>query len=216
LRGKQASDSLKIDQNIWNELNEWIKRIPANPSHYSNKGNDMLYFEDSNLNITKLYKNFMSFMFEKTGIKIKLGFVSFYNYFKNNLKYGFKSPKKDICDLCFKVMQIGLSNAEVSLKQEYENHKNKIQEYRTFKNQIHSLNSENLVLEMDYCKTYPVSKLPNSSYYYSSVLNFNLFNIDIHKSDKSYMFYFLEGEFKRGPNSVCSFLFKVINEIMFF
>jgi hypothetical protein len=55
----------------------------------------MLYF-DSNLNITKLYKNFMSFMFEKTGIKIKLGLVSFYNYFKNNLKYGFKSPKNDI------------------------------------------------------------------------------------------------------------------------
>ncbi len=38
----------------------------------------------------------MSFMFEKTGIKIKLGLVSFYNYFKNNLKYGFKSPKNDI------------------------------------------------------------------------------------------------------------------------
>jgi hypothetical protein len=99
LRGKQASDSLKINQNIWNELNEWIKRIPANPSHYSNKDNYTLYFEDSNLNITKLYKNFMSFMFEKTGIKIKLGFVSFYNYFKNNLKYGFKSPKKDIRSL---------------------------------------------------------------------------------------------------------------------
>ncbi len=65
---------------------------------------------------------------------------------------------------------------------------------------------------MDYCKAYPVPKLPNSSYYYSSVLIFNLFNIDIHKSDKSYMFYFLEGVFKRGPNSVFSFLFKVINE----
>jgi hypothetical protein len=43
---------------------------------------------------------------------------------------------------------------KVSLKQEYENHKN----------EIHSLNSENLVLQMDYCKTYPVPKLPNSSY----------------------------------------------------
>lgn len=42
----------------------------------------------------------MSFMLEKTGIEIKLGFVSFYNYFKNNLKYGFKSPKKNaICAL---------------------------------------------------------------------------------------------------------------------
>jgi hypothetical protein len=28
------------------------------------------------------------------------------------------------------------------------------------------------------------------------------------------MFYFLEGEFRRGPNSVCSFLFKVINKII--
>lgn len=67
---------------------------------------------------------------------------------------------------------------------------------------------------MDYSQNKPLPKLPVNSQFYRRLLWFMLFNIHIHNSKKSYMFYFLEGEFKKGANSVCSFLYFVFKEVI--
>jgi hypothetical protein len=64
------------------------------------------------------------------------------------------------------------------------------------------------------CKTWSIPKLPNASCYYSAVLYFNLFNVHFYNINKDYMFYLIEGESKRNPNSVCSFLFEALKHII--
>ncbi len=209
-RGQKSPKSHRINPEIWSKLHEWIQTLPLYKSHYNYERTDRLYFEDRNLNITKLHKDFLSHMLKITGKPINLSFVTFFKYYKINFNIGFKSPRSDICDFCFEILQKGLSKLNDEQKIEYNNHLQKVERYRNFKNNCTETNSNTIVLEMDYCKTWPIPKLPNASYYYSSVLNFNLFNVHFYNINKDYMFYFIEGEFKRDPNSVCSFLFEAL------
>jgi hypothetical protein len=146
---------------------------------------------------------------------IDLKFVTFYNYFNKNFNYGFSNPKTDICDLCSQVIQEGVANLESTLKEEYEMHLEKVSSHKAYKNKILKNDSNVLQLEMDFCNTKPIPKLPNNSYYYSSAVNFNLFNITFHNINKKYMFHFMEGEFMRGPNPVCSFLYEALNTTIY-
>ncbi len=81
---------------------------------------------------------------------IDLKFVTFYNYFNKNFNYGFSNPKTDICDLCFQVIQEGVSNLESTLKEEYEMHLEKVSSHKAYKHKILKNDSNVLQLEMDF------------------------------------------------------------------
>ncbi len=65
-------------------------------------------------------------------------------------------------------------------------------------NNLIKCDSDTLVIEIYFCKTHLILKLPNNSFNYIKVINFNLFKAHIHNRNKSFMYYFVEGEFKKG------------------
>jgi hypothetical protein len=212
-RGRH-NNRAKIDSEFWNILENWINKFPSHLSHYSSNKTNKKFFDDTSLNISKLFKKFIKFLNKSTRKPVKLGFVSFYYYFKENLNFGFSTPRVDICDTCFEYSQIGLNKLNENEKQQYNEHICKVNLYRKFKNECMDNKFEKLILEFDYCQTKPLPKLPNNSYYYSSVISFNLFNIHNHNINESQMFYFLEGEFQKGPNTICSFLFSALQNLI--
>jgi hypothetical protein len=114
-----------------------------------------------------------------------------------------------MCDFCFKVTQIGINKLESDYKNAYLSHLEKINQYKNFKKNIienFSKTYDTLIIEFDYCQSKPLPKLPNNIFNYSSSLQFNAFNARIHNNNKSFMYYFVEEQFPKGPNSVTSFL----------
>ncbi len=47
-------------------------------------------------------------------------------------------------------------------------------------NNLIKCDSDTLVIEIYFCKTHPILKLPNNSFNYIKVINFNLFKAHIH------------------------------------
>ncbi len=91
---KKNENKTKTNVQIWENLNEWLKTLFANYSHYNSERTNKLYFEDCTLNNTKLYERFTDFMATEKQQIIDLKFVTFYNYFNKNFNYGFSNPKK--------------------------------------------------------------------------------------------------------------------------
>jgi hypothetical protein len=68
--------------------------------------------------------------------------------------------QKPICDLCFQVIQEGVSNLESTLKEECEMHLEKVSSHKAYKNKILKNDLNVLQMEMDFCNTKPIPKLP--------------------------------------------------------
>jgi hypothetical protein len=161
------------------------------------------------LNIKKLYKLFIHYLDKNYSDSYKLGFTAFYIHYIKNCNIKFRNPRKDIYDFCFKVAQIGINKLESDYKNAYLSHLEKINQYKNFKKNIienFSKTYDTLIIEFDYCQSKPLPKLPNNIFNYSSSLQFNAFNARIHNNNKSFMYYFVEEQFPKGPNSVTSFL----------
>jgi hypothetical protein len=123
--------------------------------------------------------------------------MKFFYYFKEKYNYGFKNPRNDICDLCYECSQTGINNLDEKTRDLYNTHLNKYETYKEYKNELIKCDSDTLVIEIDYCKTHPIPKLPNNSFYYSKVINFNLFNAHIYNRDKSLYIIFLRENLKK-------------------
>jgi hypothetical protein len=191
-RGRHLNRTFKIDENIWVNFNSFIATFEKHKSHYCYESNDYEYFEDTSLNIKKLYKLFIQYLDKNHSDSYKLGFTTFYMHYIKNCNIKFRNPRKDICDFCFKVAQIGINNLESGYKNHYLSHLDKIKQYRSFKKHIiesFSKSYDTLIIEFDYCQSKPLPKLPNNIFYYSSSLQFNVFNAHIHNNNN--VFYVL-------------------------
>lgn len=56
-------------------------------------------------------------------------------------------------------------------------------------------------------------KLNSTTNYYSRSLWFFIFNIYIHNTKQSFVYHFIEGTYKKGANSVASFIFGTLKQI---
>jgi len=88
-RGKNSNKN-KIPQEIWNLLHSMLSEMRTTNSHYKTKSMDLKYFEDTDLNMKKLYKVFLSFYKDETQNDLKLEYSTFAKYFNLNCNYSFK------------------------------------------------------------------------------------------------------------------------------
>lgn len=210
-RGKHNNHN-NIDSQTWDFLNEFINRIPKNSSHYQLEKSQRLYFDDSSLTLKKLHEEFLKILSDNN--KNKICNRSFVDYFNSNFNIGFSNPKSDVCDLCSEMTEIGQSNLTPEQKAIFKKHLQDVETYKNLKDKIlkEELNVK-LVIEFDYSQNKPLPKLSNTTNYYKRCLWFFTFNIFIYNNNKSYMIHFIEGENKKGANSVSSFLFEILKQI---
>lgn len=207
------NDNRKMILNdIWNFLHQIVDRIPKSYSHYSFHRTNRLYFENTELNMLSLYKHFVKEL-EDNNLE-KLSFGSFINYFNTNFKISFSKPKSDICDFCYLNMVIGNQYLSKSELEKLEKHQQDVLKYRFLKSEL--LNNFNyLLIEIDYSQNKPLPKLSVTKNFYSRNLWLYLFNLHVHnnKSKDTYFYHFIEGEFRKGSDSVASFIYDFLIKI---
>lgn len=75
---------------------------------------------------------------------------------------------------------------------------------------------KNLCLEFDFGQNLALPNLPVSAQFYLRLIWLHVFNVHVHSSKReistSYMFFFMEGFYKKGGNTVFNFILHVIVE----
>ncbi|KAG8302641.1 hypothetical protein J6590_028559 [Homalodisca vitripennis] len=71
-----------------------------------------------------------------------------------------------------------------------------------------------LVCEFDYAQNYPVPRLNVNSQFYKRFLWLYAFNIHIFNNDESYFYCFMETQGDKNSNSVASFLYECLKNIL--
>ena len=71
-----------------------------------------------------------------------------------------------------------------------------------------------LCLEFDFGQNLPLPKIPVSDQFYKRLMWLHIFNVHVLGADhkRSYMYLFMEGNLKKGSNTVCNFLFDSIQK----
>lgn len=213
-RGKHSNRPRKIPEKVYDMIKEHWSKIPNKKSHYG-RVSQRKYFENPDLNVKKLYKSFQQYYFEHTKTPLKMKYNTYHRYFRENSSYSFRQPRTDVCDFCTKCKILLEANPDDPMKTQYLLHLKKVEFYNKMKKEyLESIdkNPDTLIIEFDYAQNLPLPKLNITSQFYKRLLWLFNFNVHCH-NDKSSTFYcFLETDSKKGPNTVCSFVYNFITE----
>lgn len=89
--------------------------------------------------------------------------------------------------------------------------------YTALKNEVldykFKVNENVLAITFDYCSNILLPKLPVQELYYMRQLTVNIFSVHDVKQNKAFCFIHHEGQAKKGPDEVCSFLWEYLQNI---
>ena len=217
LNGKSFSDGRghhdkhkKIPDQTWNLISQFINKLPTTESHYSLEKSHKKYFENCRITLTWLFDSCNEIL--ENNLE-QISYRSFKDFYDSKFNIGFTLPKTDVCDLCFEMNHIGYENLSQEQKLIFDKHKADFQQYKNIKSSILISDLTNkLVLEFDYGQNKALPKLNNNSTFFRRCLWFYLFNVYIHNTKQSFMYHMIEGQFKKGSNSVTSYLLETLKK----
>lgn len=206
LRGLHGNHRTKLTDDLKALIQEHCQRIPHHESHYSREKTKLNYFDDSSITLHRLYIAFVEYYASVTGeLDEPISEVTYAVYFNYNVPFSFGTPRTDVCNLCYTYEK------NPSNKKELEEHKSLIEDYKIEKKSMLSTKSV-LHLEFDFGQNLALPKLPVNEQFFCRLLWLYIFNVHVFQSENSYMFHCLEGNMKKGANSVCNFVEYVIKK----
>lgn len=82
--------------------------LPHSESHYSREDAKLMYFNDSSITLTSLYKMFLDYHAAVTHTTmIPIGESAYSKYFTRHVNFTFSLPRSDVCNLCFEYENLG-------------------------------------------------------------------------------------------------------------
>jgi len=204
-RGKNISGNA-IPGNICVEIHQHINRFNVKNTHYGGKPKKYL---DARLNIVKVHQMFVK-DYPDLAFKVKYNF--YYKYFKENFDYTFGRPQVDVCSQCeslnTKIRDPALSeSAKRSAAGELILHKKRAKKFYTELNTAkENKDDDTVVLCFDYMSNLPLPNIPVQEVFYMRQLWVNIFCVHDVKTNQAKMYMYHEGEARKSPNEVCSFL----------
>lgn len=209
LRGKTIPAN-KTPEHILLSLKNWIKSLPAIPSHYSRKDSTKVYLPQEFKNVSNLYKFYKSEQ-TKNGIDV-VSERLFRKFFSEDFKIGFHVPKKDKCGKC-----VGFENnpgpENEALKIAHEKERDESKKRFEFHQKIH--NKNNAIL----CTSFDLQKVLNTPHGESMLLYYSrkiaVYNLTFYESStrRGYCFSWNECEGRRGANEIATILTAYIKEV---
>ena len=202
-RGRHENHVIRLTDEVKNLIEEHCLSIPHSESHYRREKSSLQYFDNPDLNLTTLYQLFLEFYAMKTGkTEIPLTRTTYEKYFQYNQNFAFSKPRTDVCDFCFE----NKDNQDLKVQE----HKLDVTKYSALKKSICAKKNV-LILEFDFGKNLGLPKIPVSDQFYKRLIWLHIFNVNVlGNSKRSYMYFFLEGELKKGGNTVCNMLYDAI------
>lgn len=204
-RGTHTNHVIRLTPEIKKIIHDHCLSVPHTESHYTREKSQLFYFEHPDLNLPTLYKLFLEYHTSVTGnTNPPIGESCYTKYFNHNLNFTFSKPRTDVCDFCYEKKKNPEENTQLL------DHKKRIDAHKILKDKM--ITEKNvLALEFDFGQNLPLPKIPVSSQFYKRLLWLHIFNVNTFGPDKnSYMFFFIEGKFKKGPTTVCNFLYEAI------
>jgi hypothetical protein len=209
-RGKCDPHNKTKDSTILSVTN-FIKSLPAVPSHYCRKDTSRVYLPSKMKNLANLYKVYKTSYTEK-GIEIVSERV-FRSIFSEKFNIGFHVPKKDKCLKCLKYER-NKDNPE--LEEEKKQHELEKQEnYNRFKAHQNIQKSDPTTL----CASFDLQKVLNTPYGDSMLLFYSrklaVYNFCVYENGTRnvYCYYWDECNGKRGANEIATILNKYIQTV---
>lgn len=90
-----------LSENVISLVGEHLKTIPHDESHYCMGKTNLLYFENSKLNVKTFYEMLKEFYKEKTKSKLKTYYQTYHQYCLSQFSYTVRKPQtNDVCDFC--------------------------------------------------------------------------------------------------------------------
>jgi hypothetical protein len=210
-RGTHTNRPHKISADIWEMVKTHWGLYPHKETHYGRKSSRK-YFENPCLNVKILYEGFKEYYFDEIGFHLKMKYCTYHRYFRENSVYSFRQPRTDVCDFCAESKVLLEANPEDPCKLKYELHKKKVETYNLLKHDLisdlqNNSKKDTIIIEFDYAQNLPIPKLNVTSQFYKRLLWLYNFNVHCHNDQASSFYCFLETDAKKGPNTVCSFVY---------
>ncbi|KAL4704008.1 hypothetical protein ACJJTC_018048 [Scirpophaga incertulas] len=187
----------------------FLKALPAVPSHYCRKSSSRVYLPSEFKNLSNLYQIYKKSYLER-GIDIVSERV-LRSIFNERFNIGFHVPRKDKCVKC---LTFGQNKDKPEIEEQRKQHeKEKIESYERFKahQNIHKTDPSTL------CASFDLQKVLNTPYGESMLLFYSrklaVYNFCVYESGtrKVYTFYWDEANGKRGANEIATILNKYIH-----
>lgn len=105
-RGKKTPHNITCDDDIKN-IENFIKGLPAVPSHYCRSSTSKKYLPAENKNISAVYRGYKIQCESSKPQKNPVSETVFRNVFTTKFNIGFHTPKKDKCNICESMKNIG-------------------------------------------------------------------------------------------------------------
>ncbi|KAK5639730.1 hypothetical protein RI129_010541 [Pyrocoelia pectoralis] len=212
-RGKHAPHN-KTPKNVKEEVHNFIKKLPAVPSHYCRNKSTRKYLPNELKNVSFLYRIFLKHQEEilscaRPSLKI------FKEIFLKDFNLGFHQPKKDKCRICECRKDIDF--------QETQGSKDALVKHLQMKEQSKELflaDQKKYLTDDSYiCASFDLQKVLNTPHgdnmllYYSR--KYAVFNETVYESGTRNGICFLWGESdgNRGSNEICSIIFKYLESL---
>lgn len=196
-------------------MQKHIESFPVSESHYL--GNPVYYLKPE-LNTKLIYE-----LFKQKYKNTKVSYSFYLNFFKENFNLRFGQPQVDSCSKCEK-LKVKIKSphlnetAKWSAVAELIIHKRRTNKfYSAIQNEVtdskKKVNKNTLAITFDYCSNVSLPKLPVQELYYMRQLTVNIFSIHDVKQNKASCYMYHEGQAKKGPDEVCSFLWDYLQNI---
>lgn len=193
-------------------IKQHISEFPVKEAHYSSR---QYRYLDEKLNVKLMWKAFL----EKHP-SIHVEYTFYLKVFKENFNLSFGRPQVDTCcqceDLKLKLKSPSLNDsAKRTAAAEMMVHKRRAKKFFTKMKEVTEqckANPEISGICMDYMQNLQLPAIPIQETFYLRQLTVNVFNVHDLLSRKSLFYVYHEGDAKKGPNEVCTFIMKYIDE----
>lgn len=213
-RGKGVPHN-KTSKKVIQEVHDFIKALPAVPSHYCRSKTSRKYLSNDLRNVSFLYRIFLQHREKIKSLNPKPSISVFRSIFSKDFNLGFHHPKKDKCKLCESRKDKDFIETETSQKAFEEHLKMKEQCIK-----LHlSDQKKHLLDESTICASFDLQKVLNTPHgdnlllYYSRKYSF--YNETVYESGTCDGICYVWGERdgNRGCNEVCTIIFKYLQRV---
>lgn len=201
-----------VKGDVCQKIHEHISRFEVKTTHYGGKKKEYL---DARLNIKEMHNMFHTAYPECIGVK-----YSFYRkYFLENFNLTFGRPQVDVCSACerftSKMKDRSLTdNAKRAVAAEQIVHKRRAKKfYSSLKEASLNTDEDTVAIAFDYMQNQPLPHIPVQEVFYLRQLWVNIFCIHDLKTNNATLYLYHEGQARKSPDEVCSFLNKYIENL---
>lgn len=211
-RGKKTPQNKTSDDDI-RHIENFIKELPAVPSHYCRSSTSKKYLPVESKNISAVYRGYKIQCESSNPQKIPVSETVFRNVFTTKFNIGFHTPKKDKCSICESMKNIGQDNLSEVQKDKFDKHIHNAELSKS----VHLAAQDKSKTDSSFlCTSFDLQKILNTPHGDSMLLfysrKYTMFNETFYESgtQNGYCFIWGEQDGMRGSNEICTTIDKYL------